>query len=227
MKICLRISILSILIAIILSQCKSVPKNADGTTYSGELKDGKPEGQGTQIWPEGDRYIGSFRNGKHDGKGTYTFPDGGTYTGDWKEGQREGNATATYSNGDKYVGEYKNGNREGYGTLQYANGEIYVGEWKIGMRNGKGTHAYPNGDVYEGDFKLNVPVYLSASYMQNNGFGALIKIRTFEDWFTAFASFNYPTETVLGRYLTPFSCGIRISTPLKEKEAKNSEKPEL
>ncbi|MCL1911952.1 MAG: hypothetical protein FWG13_07085, partial [Leptospirales bacterium] len=31
--------------------------------YAGEYKDGKPNGEGTLTWPDGDKYIGQFQNG--------------------------------------------------------------------------------------------------------------------------------------------------------------------
>ena len=53
------------------------------------------------------KYIGEIKNGKPNGQGTYTFPDGKKYVGKFKDGKKHGQGTTTYSTGIKYVGEFK------------------------------------------------------------------------------------------------------------------------
>lgn len=42
---------------------------ADGAQYAGDLKDGKPHGQGQCSWPDGSTYEGEWRAGVMHGKG--------------------------------------------------------------------------------------------------------------------------------------------------------------
>jgi hypothetical protein len=132
--------------------------------YQGQVKDGKPNGLGILIFPNGTKYVGSWVNGKRDGQGTQTYPNEGTktyptgskYLGEWKDGKMNGQGTYTNSYGDKYVGEYKDGERIGQGTLTWTNGDKYVGSWKNGNRNGQGTTTiYESGNKYVGEYKDN------------------------------------------------------------------------
>ena len=50
-------------------------------------KNGKPTGQGTYTWANGDKYVGKWSNGMKLGRGTYTFSDGKIEKGIWKNGK--------------------------------------------------------------------------------------------------------------------------------------------
>jgi serine/threonine protein kinase len=53
-------------------------KNYDwgGGKFTGHLKDGDPDGQGTIIYNDGNKYIGGWRDGQYSGKGTeYVYSD--------------------------------------------------------------------------------------------------------------------------------------------------------
>ena len=56
-------------------------------TYFGELKDDKPNGQGTEIYPNGAKYVGEWSDGFFNGQGTYTWPDGTVKKGIWENGK--------------------------------------------------------------------------------------------------------------------------------------------
>ncbi len=130
---------------------------SDGRKYEGELKDDKPNGQGTLTYPDGRKYEGQWKNGKQEGQGTYNYTRGKIYEGQWKNGKRNGQGTYTYPDGGKYVGEWKDGKRNGQGTYTYPDGGKYVGEWKDGKRNGRGTYISPDGEKYVGEFKNGMP----------------------------------------------------------------------
>ena len=51
--------------------CSSQVTNAlpNGATYVGEMKDGKPNGHGTETLSNGAVYVGVFREGKPNGQG--------------------------------------------------------------------------------------------------------------------------------------------------------------
>src|SRR5262245_8536317 len=63
--------------------------DAWGLTYSftGELKNGKPNGMGTATYTSGNviRYVGNFTDGTYNGKGTMFFNNGAFLTGEWKK----------------------------------------------------------------------------------------------------------------------------------------------
>ena len=116
-------------------------------TYFGELKDDKPQGQGTKIITNGDKYVGEWKDGKTHGQGTLTGADGSKYVGEWKDGKKHGQGTCTYANGHKYVGEWSDGLFNGQGTYTWSDGRKYVGEWKDDKQQGQGTFTGADGIV--------------------------------------------------------------------------------
>lgn len=130
-------------------------------SYTGWMKNGVPDGQGTKTYKDGRKYVGESKNGHADGKGTmYYKVDGGNdvYVGDFKNGRPNGTGTYTYADSDKYVGDFKNGIKEGHGTF-YVNrndrfkGDKYVGDYANDTFNGDGTYEWRNGQHYTGQFQ--------------------------------------------------------------------------
>jgi len=121
--------------------------------YTGDIRNGKPDGFGILIWFDGIKYVGNFKDGKEHGQGTWTSPNGIKYEGEYKDGERNGQGTYTWKDGKKYEGEYKDGLKNGQGIFTYLYGEKYVGEVKYGKENGQGTYFYPDGRKYVGEFK--------------------------------------------------------------------------
>ena len=72
-----------------------------GSRYEGPTSSGRPEGQGTYIFPNGTRYVGGFKNGVFEGKGTMYTPGGGSYAATWSEG-RQVSGSYTFSDGLEY-----------------------------------------------------------------------------------------------------------------------------
>ena len=116
-------------------------------TYFGEFKEGKPNGQGTEIYSDGAKYVGEWKDDKRYGQGTYTWPDGAKYVGEFKDDFSNGQGTYIYTNGDKYVGEFKDDKRYGQGTYTWSDGRQFVGEWKDDKRHGQGTFTGADGIV--------------------------------------------------------------------------------
>jgi hypothetical protein len=56
-------------------------------TYTGELKNGEPDGKGTLKLNNGDVYTGEFKKGSIEGTGTYTWKNGEQYKGSFKSGK--------------------------------------------------------------------------------------------------------------------------------------------
>lgn len=80
-------------------------------TYTGELRNGEPHGNGAMVMNNGDRYEGEFRNGLFHGDGVYRW-----------------------SNGDRYEGTFRDGEMHGEGTFITAGGQISTGSWVAGER---------------------------------------------------------------------------------------------
>ena len=54
--------------------------------YQGDVKNGKPDGLGYLIYPNGNKYVGGWKDGEKNGKGTETDRDGFGYEGEWENG---------------------------------------------------------------------------------------------------------------------------------------------
>jgi hypothetical protein len=87
-------------------------------TYEGGCKKNKADGKGTATGE--DTYTGEFKNGYPEGQGKYNWKNGDWYEGQWKKGWREGKGTMYYKNKnskdslltgfwkkDKYIGLYE------------------------------------------------------------------------------------------------------------------------
>lgn len=79
-----------------------------GGTYTGELVNGLPEGQGKLTWDGGASYEGEWKGGIMHGYGTFTNSMEGidsswnvevSYTGEFRYGLRHGKGTITFSDG--------------------------------------------------------------------------------------------------------------------------------
>jgi hypothetical protein len=100
-----------------------------GTTYVGELVNGRPNGKG-KIIAKTYSCEGDFRNGALNGKGF-----------------------CNYKNGDRYEGEFSANKFSGYGKIKYAEGKRYEGEFRDDNLNGKGVLIHQDGRRDEGIWK--------------------------------------------------------------------------
>ena len=138
----------------------------DGKTvsYTGQWKNGMPEGQGKGIYESGDVYEGGWKNGVQSGQGKYTWADGHIYKGEFENGVRSGQGVMTWAGGGVYDGEWKDDKRSGQGVMNFADGTVYEGEWRNDRRTGEGKMTYEGGGTYEGAWKND----------KRNGYGTLI-----------------------------------------------------
>lgn len=116
-----------------------------GSSYTGYWKHGKPEGEGTLevLDPKSKKYVvkyaGEWQNGKKHGMGIYFDSSSAVYEGNFVEGHQNGWGRMYYPNGDVYAGDWLNGQHHGQGVMLYSNKDVYVGEWREGSKNGKGS----------------------------------------------------------------------------------------
>ena len=59
----------------------------DGSTYTGQVKGGKPHGNGTAAWLDGDKYTGQWKEARLHGNGHILFLMGDNIRVNLKTGQ--------------------------------------------------------------------------------------------------------------------------------------------
>ena len=121
--------------------------------FAGNVNNGfKRNGDGKEFDVDGETalYSGDWKNGKRDGMGTEMKGLKSVYTGEWKNGMRNGKGEEMDESGRVvFVGEWKDG--KGKGKELDANGNVvYEGEWRNGKRNGMGYERDGNGVMKRG-----------------------------------------------------------------------------
>lgn len=115
-------------------------------------------------------YKGDLVDGKRDGFGTQIFPNGYKYTGEWKKNHAQGKGRLEYTDGTYYEGEF-NKNRIQEGILSYFNGIRFAGKFCMDERNKdkflEGTLVFRNGNQFKGVWGNGIPK--SGSYITKNG----------------------------------------------------------
>ena len=137
--------------------------DGEKSNYRGQVKDGKPNGIGIQVFAGGNRYVGNQKDGKAHGKGIYTFANGDHFDGEFKEDLFH-KGIYTFVDGSIYEGNFKNDKKDGKGVLTSANGDYFDGEFKEGLIH-KGILTFANGDHFDGEFKeglIHKGIYTSA-----------------------------------------------------------------
>ena len=104
------------------------------------------DGVGAFRWADGDSYSGSFKAGKPDGLGVFRADVGKAtqqrYAGAWSLGVRQGAGVLIFNDGRTYRGEFAKGKMEGYGV------QSWTGEHRVAR--GYDTIAQPG--QFEGSF---------------------------------------------------------------------------
>ena len=123
----------------------------DSTSIIGNWEKGNLLNGSVQIF-KGELKIfdGKFLDGKKDGFGKYIFPEGAIYEGYWKNDNFNGKGKLIFNNDERYEGDWIDGKREGYGKSYYHNGEHYEGDWKSDLFEGKGVYYLNNGNKMDG-----------------------------------------------------------------------------
>ena len=127
-------------------------------SYTGEWKNGMPNGEGMFIvtengsldileWSVGDEYVGTFVNGLLEGYVTQKGVNGFVYAGNFEKGMANGEGLYTIGEGVSYVGNFVNDRPHGYGT-QVVDGWMYIGEFSEGYFHGEGILYNPDGEVF-------------------------------------------------------------------------------
>lgn len=126
--------------------------------YTGQFRDGIPEGQGTMIGAGGDTYSGSWHAGKPDGRGILTYPEGQPlkqYGGEFKSGAWEGQGIMTFWDGRVFTGEWKKEITITKGPAPEQVGIKGPAEYRWIKRYAVGTMVYPDGRKEQGTLMNN------------------------------------------------------------------------
>lgn len=119
-------------------------------TYTGHVKDGKPEGKGKVVFESGGVYEGDFHNGWRHGKGYDKSSDGDIYEGDFSEDTRTGKGKLSKPDGRVWEGEFLNGESHGKAKFYYSKGDTLEGIWENGaIANKPNVYTWANGDRLE------------------------------------------------------------------------------
>ena len=112
---------------------KEFGDNGTQPSYSGEAKNGMPDGMGIMNFPNGSKYIGEWKSGKKHGLGTLTFLKGHRagekFVGEFKNSKMWN--VKKYGKNRQYIGEYRNGLV--WDGIVYENGNI-IGRWINGVK---------------------------------------------------------------------------------------------
>ncbi|XP_029941485.1 MORN repeat-containing protein 5 [Salarias fasciatus] len=57
-----------------------------GSSFKGETKDGRMDGEGEYTFPTDTKYVGEMKDGMFHGKGVLLFPNGSKYEATWENG---------------------------------------------------------------------------------------------------------------------------------------------
>jgi hypothetical protein len=148
-----------------------VPKRKDrspaSTRYTGPRINGKKEGKGIYIYPNGCRYEGYFKNDKKEGSGIFYYKNGDKYVGNFEDGNYEGNGIFYFNNGDRYEGQFEKNKYSGRGKYFYHNGDYFDGFWMDDKKTGEGIYYYENGDKTVGKYYNGKPYGKHIRYCQD------------------------------------------------------------
>eukprot|EP00927_Polykrikos_kofoidii_P029587 TRINITY_DN25572_c0_g1_i1.p1 TRINITY_DN25572_c0_g1~~TRINITY_DN25572_c0_g1_i1.p1 ORF type:complete len:218 (+),score=42.43 TRINITY_DN25572_c0_g1_i1:138-791(+) len=127
----------------------------DGSTYVGQLVDGRRHGSGVWTSPS-EQYSGQWKADQRDGQGRQTWQDGRLYDGQFSDGKFDGHGRMEWHTPHGlmvYEGQYVNDVKHGTGKYKWPDNRIYDGQWVQGKRSGKATYTNLSGEVKHGVWK--------------------------------------------------------------------------
>lgn len=84
---------------------------------------GKANGYGIHIYPDGSFYSGEFKDGVYNGKGKFLYKlNKMTYEGEWRDGKPNGKGEEHFPGIGKYEGQFLNGLKHGKGEMKWDDG---------------------------------------------------------------------------------------------------------
>ena len=103
------------------------------STYAGEMKAGRPDGQGRLERRGGEVFEGQWVGGVMHGAGVHRDAIGNRYEGMFQTGRPHGHGRQAMADGSIYEGSFRNGLRDGEGRMRLAGGTEYNSRWRAGV----------------------------------------------------------------------------------------------
>jgi serine/threonine protein kinase len=138
----------------------------DGSSYVGQLADGKRSGLGVLVYKDNDTQAGEWKDNVLNGRGTEHLSDGPVYEGQWTNGVPNGLGVRDKPGRERSEGNFVGGRLEGLGTRRVLTEPTVTqsGEFKADVLEGFGVETLANGERYEGTFRNG----------KRNGYGQVI-----------------------------------------------------
>lgn len=108
------------------------------STYSGEMKDGRPHGHGRLERRGGEVFEGEWEAGVLHGAGMHLDVLGNRYEGAFENGLPHGHGRQAMADGSIYEGGFRDGLRDGEGRMRLAGGTGYAARFEAGVEIGAG-----------------------------------------------------------------------------------------
>ncbi|QPC90837.1 hypothetical protein GA829_09735 [Mesorhizobium sp. INR15] len=99
-------------------------------------------------------YFGDVRNGRPDGQGRLELRSGEVFEGQWLAGELNGGGVHVDAEGNRYEGQFVAGVPNGKGRLLSRTGEIFAGSFVNGLKDGKGSRRLAGGTIYESQWAM-------------------------------------------------------------------------
>ncbi|QKC94909.1 hypothetical protein EB231_09370 [Mesorhizobium sp. NZP2298] len=103
-------------------------------------------------------YFGDVRNGRPEGQGRLDLRSGEVFEGHWSAGALHGQGIHVDADGNRYEGQFIGGVPNGEGRSLSKTGEIFAGSFVDGLKNGKGTTRLAGGTVYTSQWVMGKEV---------------------------------------------------------------------
>ncbi|HLG46888.1 MAG TPA: protein kinase [Reyranella sp.] len=127
----------------------------DGSSYVGQLVDGKRSGLGVLVYKDGDKQAGEWKDNVLNGLGIEHLSDGPVYEGQWSNGVPAGLGMRDKPGSERAEGNFVAGRLDGLGTRRVLTEPTVIqsGEFKGDVLDGLGVETLANGERYEGTFR--------------------------------------------------------------------------
>lgn len=132
---------------------------ADCVTLGGKVVNGiQDASEGEETYEDGSSYKGQLLDGRRHGYGVWTSPTE-RFSGQWKNDHRDGQGRQMWQDERAqrmYEGQFKAGNFDGHGRMEWhtTNGlMIYEGQYLNDLKHGMGRYTWPDGRVYDGQWR--------------------------------------------------------------------------
>ena len=103
------------------------------STYTGEMKDGRPHGNGRLERRDGEVFEGQWVAGRLHGQGMHLDAQGNRYGGAFEDGRPHGRGRQAMADGSIYEGTFRDGARDGEGHMRLPGGTEYLSRWQAGV----------------------------------------------------------------------------------------------